>query len=59
MVMSAIKTFLRSLAQAFGISSPQKVAPPPVSRPLNPPVRPGPMEIPGRPKTVATAERDE
>jgi hypothetical protein len=34
--MSAIKTFLRSLAQAFGISSPQQVKPQPVATPSRP-----------------------
>ncbi len=54
--MFAINKFLRSLAQAFGISSPQQVKP--VSRPLNPPARPGPVSIPSRPQT-ATTKKDE
>ena len=59
MVMSAIKTFLRSLAQAFGISSPQQVKPRPVSWPLNPPARPGPVGTPSRPHTATSTKKDE
>ncbi len=59
MVMSTIKTFLRSLAQAFGISSPQQVKPRLVSRPLNPPARPGPAGSPSRSQPVTTTKKDE
>jgi hypothetical protein len=57
--MSALKTFLRSLAQAFGISSPQQVKPRQVSWPVNPPARPGPVGILSRPQTAATTKKDE
>ncbi len=57
--MFAIKTFLRSLAQAFGISSPQPVKPRQVAWPLNPPVRPGPVGTQSRPQTATTTKKDE
>ena len=59
MVMSAIKTFLRSLAQAFGISSPQQLKPRLVSRPLNAPARPRPVGTSTRPQTAATTRKEE
>ena len=52
--MSAIKTFVRSLAQAFGISSPQQLKPQPLSRPLKPAAH-----TPNRPQAVKTAKKDE
>lgn len=57
--MSAIKTFLRSFAQAFGISSPQQVKTRQVSCPLNSPARPGPVGTPSGPQTATTTKKDE
>jgi hypothetical protein len=57
--MSAIKTFLRYFAQAFGISSPQQVKTRQASWPLNPPARPGPVSTPSGPQTATTTKKDE
>ncbi len=57
--MPVIKTFIRSLAQAFGISSPQQVDAPQVSCTWAPPTRPRPESDPNKPQTATTTAKKE
>jgi hypothetical protein len=57
--MPVIKTFIRSLAQAFGISSPQQVNAPQVSCTWAPPTRPRPESDPNNPQTAYDTTKKE